>query len=454
MRKRCRRRPCTLARAPPGWRSFAQSGRAVCDRVTERQRGAATVGNGCLFHGRKSKTPPFRLPHVALIVETSTAYGRAILSGISQYVREHGPWTVYIEQRSLQDPAPPWLERWDGDGIIARASTPESARKLLKTGVPTVDLNDQVRGLGPAADPQRPRGDRPPGRRASDGSRLPSFRLFRLSGLRMVGAPPGVVHGARCRGRPSVSRGPARPPRLLEPSASLVGGRDRGGRAVGQEVAQAPGRHDRQRYPRDPDARRLPAGGRGRARGGGGRRRRQRRARLLAGLSAALQRDPRRVSDRLRSGGVARPHDERPPRHRNVAIDPPLERCHQAVVRRDGDRQSVRRQRHAIHPRTRLRRDRRRRRARAPDGLTERAPAVVPQGAGTNDPGRDHRHTHAARQAVAHRDRPVAGRHRRPRRLLLRGVPEHELPAADRPVSQLLSPQVQTSAGPSTSSVD
>jgi LacI family transcriptional regulator len=90
----------------------------------------------------------FALPHVALIVETSTAYGRAILSGISQYVREHGPWTVYIEQRSLQDPAPPWLERWDGDGIIARASTPQSARKLAKTGVPTIDLNDQVRGLG------------------------------------------------------------------------------------------------------------------------------------------------------------------------------------------------------------------------------------------------------------------------------------------------------------------
>lgn len=88
------------------------------------------------------------LPHVALIVETSTAYGRAILGGISQYVREHGPWTVYIEQRSLQDSAPPWLERWAGDGIIARASTPRSARKLLKSGVPTVDLNDQVRGLG------------------------------------------------------------------------------------------------------------------------------------------------------------------------------------------------------------------------------------------------------------------------------------------------------------------
>jgi LacI family transcriptional regulator len=94
---------------------------------------------------RKRRSIP---PHVALIVETSTAYGREILSGISQYVREHGPWTVYIEQRSLQDPAPPWLERWRGDGIIARASTPASAHKLLRTGVPTIDLNDQVSGLG------------------------------------------------------------------------------------------------------------------------------------------------------------------------------------------------------------------------------------------------------------------------------------------------------------------
>ena len=115
---------------------------------TPDPRAPATLGSRTCSDGRKSKTPRSALPHVALIVETSTAYGRAILSGISQYVREHGPWTVYIEQRSLQDPAPPWLERWHGDGIIARASTPQSARKLLKTGVPTVDLNDQVRGLG------------------------------------------------------------------------------------------------------------------------------------------------------------------------------------------------------------------------------------------------------------------------------------------------------------------
>lgn len=88
------------------------------------------------------------IPHVALISETSTAYGRAIIRGATKYIREAGPWTVYIEQRSLQDSAPPWLPNWDGDGIISRASTPRSARAILGAGIPTVDLNDQVRGLG------------------------------------------------------------------------------------------------------------------------------------------------------------------------------------------------------------------------------------------------------------------------------------------------------------------
>ncbi len=87
------------------------------------------------------------IPHVALISETSTAYGRAIIRGATKYIREAGPWTVYIEQRSLQDSAPPWLSNWDGDGIISRASTPRSARAILGAGIPTVDINDQVRGL-------------------------------------------------------------------------------------------------------------------------------------------------------------------------------------------------------------------------------------------------------------------------------------------------------------------
>jgi LacI family transcriptional regulator len=96
---------------------------------------------------RRGKIPA-RLPQVALIIETSTAYGRNLLRGVSQYIREFGPWNVYMEQRSLQDPLPPWLDRWDGNGIISRASTPQSAHRVVRTGIPTVDLNDQVRNLG------------------------------------------------------------------------------------------------------------------------------------------------------------------------------------------------------------------------------------------------------------------------------------------------------------------
>ena len=87
-------------------------------------------------------------PHVALIVETSLAYGRGILQGIGQYLRENGPWSVYLEQRSLYDPPPPWLKGWKGDGIISRASSPEMAKMIVATKIPTVDLNEEVIGLG------------------------------------------------------------------------------------------------------------------------------------------------------------------------------------------------------------------------------------------------------------------------------------------------------------------
>jgi LacI family transcriptional regulator len=98
--------------------------------------------------GQRRSRRSVRVPQVALIIETSTAYGRALLRGVSQYIREHEPWDVYLEQRSLQDPLPPWMGRWGGDGIISRASTPASAREVLRTGIPAVDLNDQVKSVG------------------------------------------------------------------------------------------------------------------------------------------------------------------------------------------------------------------------------------------------------------------------------------------------------------------
>lgn len=81
-----------------------------------------------------------RKPRVALIVETSKAYGREILLGISRYLTLHGPWNVFIHERGQNDPDPPWLARWEGDGIITRSFDFKLCRRAQKRGLPVVSL--------------------------------------------------------------------------------------------------------------------------------------------------------------------------------------------------------------------------------------------------------------------------------------------------------------------------
>jgi LacI family transcriptional regulator len=85
---------------------------------------------------------------VVLLVETSTAYGRSLLSGIIRYVRMHDEWSVYLEQRDLTARPPSWLSDWRGDGIISRVTTPELTENVRKTGVPVVDLTDRFERSG------------------------------------------------------------------------------------------------------------------------------------------------------------------------------------------------------------------------------------------------------------------------------------------------------------------
>src|SRR5258706_12522873 len=85
-------------------------------------------------HRRRSR------PHVALIIESSIEYGRGVLRGIAGYLREHGPWSIFLEQRELGAALPDWIRDWDGDGIITRSDDP----RLLRTGLPTVGLYDRT----------------------------------------------------------------------------------------------------------------------------------------------------------------------------------------------------------------------------------------------------------------------------------------------------------------------
>ncbi|RYG68905.1 DNA-binding transcriptional regulator [bacterium] len=87
-------------------------------------------------------------PSVALIVETSVVYGRQILQGVSRYMRAHGSWSVFLDERELGAPPPHWLLDWNGDGVICRPTTPELADLLKQRSFPVIDLNDQYGAIG------------------------------------------------------------------------------------------------------------------------------------------------------------------------------------------------------------------------------------------------------------------------------------------------------------------
>lgn len=89
-----------------------------------------------------------QVPHVAILIETSRAYGRGLLEGVAWYVREHGPWSIYFRPHGLGEPPPSWLRSWKGHGILARIDDRRMARVVRATGLPVVDLRGRLPGLG------------------------------------------------------------------------------------------------------------------------------------------------------------------------------------------------------------------------------------------------------------------------------------------------------------------
>jgi LacI family transcriptional regulator len=90
---------------------------------------------------------PVHARRIALLVETSREYGRGLLRGIIRYQREHGPWSIAFAPHGLDEPPPPWLSTWKGDGIIARINDHATASAVLRAGVPAVDLRASLSGL-------------------------------------------------------------------------------------------------------------------------------------------------------------------------------------------------------------------------------------------------------------------------------------------------------------------
>lgn len=77
---------------------------------------------------------------VALLVESSRAYGRGVLSGIARFVREHDHWSVFFQDLNLCDTTPQWLKTWKGDGIISRLENRDIVGVIKRLKVPVVYL--------------------------------------------------------------------------------------------------------------------------------------------------------------------------------------------------------------------------------------------------------------------------------------------------------------------------
>lgn len=90
-----------------------------------------------------SQTSParFRRRSVALLIETSNAYARGLLVGITAFQRRHEPWSVVLPEQERGAVPPTWLRRWKGDGVIARIENAEIAQEVMRLGVPVVDVS-------------------------------------------------------------------------------------------------------------------------------------------------------------------------------------------------------------------------------------------------------------------------------------------------------------------------
>src|ERR1019366_5266383 len=77
---------------------------------------------------------------VAMLVDTSTSWGRRILQGINNYTRKRGPWQIFVEARGMESRlrVPPG---WQGDGVIAQVDNSPMAAELKSLGIPVVNVS-------------------------------------------------------------------------------------------------------------------------------------------------------------------------------------------------------------------------------------------------------------------------------------------------------------------------
>ncbi|HTJ78447.1 MAG TPA: DNA-binding transcriptional regulator [Rariglobus sp.] len=77
---------------------------------------------------------------MAVLIDTSSGWGRDIIRGIHEFSKKQGGWQLFVEPRGIEESIE--LPRnWRGDGVIARVNRPELARQLKSRRIPVVNVS-------------------------------------------------------------------------------------------------------------------------------------------------------------------------------------------------------------------------------------------------------------------------------------------------------------------------
>lgn len=85
-----------------------------------------------------STQPP--LKKVALLLETSSSWGRRIIQGAAGFARQHAHWQMFTEPRGIEERLRVPTS-WKGDGIIARVTSSAMALELSSLRIPVVNVS-------------------------------------------------------------------------------------------------------------------------------------------------------------------------------------------------------------------------------------------------------------------------------------------------------------------------
>ncbi|MCL5946120.1 MAG: DNA-binding transcriptional regulator [Planctomycetes bacterium] len=78
-----------------------------------------------------------QIPVIAVLMETSRAFGRGVICGISNYAKAHGPWNLNITPGDFNQRLPP-AEMWHVDAIIGRMVSHQVLQEAQARNVPIV----------------------------------------------------------------------------------------------------------------------------------------------------------------------------------------------------------------------------------------------------------------------------------------------------------------------------